>query len=333
MNACTESKNANAVLSISDLHVKFKGRGGDAKDLHVLRGIELELNQNEIVSLVGESGSGKSTLARTIMGLQKPTYGSVQFRGTDILGQQRTREMRGKIQFVPQDPKSSLNPRMRIWQCLVEPLLIRGGSSREDLHSQALKLATSVGIRTEQLQRFPHELSGGQRQRIALGRALSTRPELLILDEPTSALDISIQAAITNLLLNIQQEFRLSYLFISHDVSLVRHISDRVAVMYAGQIVETGGVSQVLDQASHPYTSLLVNSHPRFGERMLEQKFPVISTYAEQGEETKGCLFQQRCEYKITACEQEQSLKSVAGLSTKIVRCHRALAGDINQNV
>ena len=324
--AVTTADVADPILTVSDLHVSFyteRREKGKQVEIRALQGIDLQVNNTEILSIIGESGSGKSTLVRAIVGLQQPTQGQIQHKaGSDLSGE---------IQLVPQDTKSSLNPKMRIWQILIEPLMIRNRYSRQDLVQRATQLAQDVGIKPEQLQRYPHELSGGQRQRVALGRALATRPSLLILDEPTSALDVSIQAAIINLLMDLQQRYQLSYLFVSHDVSLVRHISDRVAVIYAGQVVEIGDVAAVLERPSHPYTQLLVNSFPTLNERLLSDDVITDGQSIDAIGVGEGCYFKNRCKFQTAACNQAQLLTPADNNREVLVRCHKASTAQANK--
>ena len=224
-------------------------------------GVDLTLFKGETLAIVGESGSGKTSIAKLVVGLERPTAGEIHYRGTPLEGR-RSAEVRRDIQMVFQDPQSSLNPRMRAWQLVTEPLTVGGGLSRARLRDKAAELLTLVGLEPDQMTRFPHEFSGGQRQRLAIGRALAVHPKILVLDEPTSALDVSVQAQILNLLIDLQREQGLTYLFISHDVAVVRHISDRVAVMFNGRIVERGPVDAVLENPQETYTKTLMEAVP-----------------------------------------------------------------------
>ena len=223
-------------------------------------GVSLTINEGETVSIVGESGCGKTSLANSLVGLVPLSGGRITYRGQDLA--KLDPATRREIQIVFQDPQSSLDPRWPVWRIITEPLTVAGHKSRADLRAAAGELCTLVGLDPKMIDRLPHEFSGGQRQRIAVARALSVRPRLLLLDEPTSALDVSVQAQILNLLLDLQATYGLTYLFISHNVSVVRHISDRVAVMYQGQIVETGPADQVLSHPTHAYTRTLMDAVP-----------------------------------------------------------------------
>ena len=223
--------------------------------------IDLDIRAGETLSIVGESGSGKTTVAKAIVGLTPTAGGNIAFAGRS-LGLHRTLEDRRAIQMVFQDPQSSLNPRQRVWQIVTEPLSVGERLNKPDLKHRARDLLERVGLEADQIDRHIHEFSGGQRQRIAIARALAIQPRLLVLDEPTSALDVSVQAQILNLLLDLQDDQDLTYLFISHDVSVVRHISDRVAVMHQGKIVEQGKATDVLNSPQMPYTKRLMESVP-----------------------------------------------------------------------
>lgn len=256
------------ILEVRDLHVRFPISGGGLlgtgkRVLHAVNGISFALEKGECLSIVGESGCGKSTTALSIMGLQEPSEGDIRFKGQAMTGPEApTRIERAKAaQMVFQDPYASLNPRQTVNKSLRQPLHLHGitGSEAEDRIAEMLR---HVGLTPEQGGRFPHEFSGGQRQRIGIARALILDPEIVVLDEPVSALDVSIQAQIINLLLDLQDQFDLSYLMISHDLSVVEHMSDRVLVMFFGQIVEQGGWQSIFENAHHPYTRRLIDAIP-----------------------------------------------------------------------
>jgi oligopeptide transport system ATP-binding protein len=226
--------------------------------------VSLTVGRGETVGLVGESGSGKSTLCRTVLQLLAPTSGSVRFEGEEIAGlsRRRMRPLRRQMQMIFQDPYASLNPRKRVGQIVGDPLKLQGVASGGKLRTQVHELLERVGLSPEHYNRFPHEFSGGQRQRIGIARAISLKPKLIVADEPVSALDVSIQAQIINLLDDLQDELGLTYLFVAHDIGVVRHISDRIAVMHNGKIVETGSADQVCEQPADPYTKELLVSVP-----------------------------------------------------------------------
>ena len=226
--------------------------------------VSFTVARGETLGLVGESGSGKSTLCRTVLQLLKPTSGSVSFEGREIAGlsRRRMRPLRRQMQMIFQDPYASLNPRKRVGQIVGDPLKLQGVASGAELRNQVQELLERVGLSAEHYDRFPHEFSGGQRQRIGIARALALKPKLIIADEPVSALDVSIQAQIINLLDDLQDEFGLTYLFVAHDIGVVRHVSDRIAVMHEGKIVEEGTADQVCEHPSDPYTKTLLAAVP-----------------------------------------------------------------------
>lgn len=257
------------LLEIDDLHVHFPISGGGLlgmgrKTLHAVNGLSLHLDKGECLSLVGESGCGKSTTALAVMGLQEPTSGAIRFRGQPFSGPEAPGRMdRARAaQIVFQDPYASLNPRQSVWASLAAPLRLHGITAKSEVSDRIASMLTSVGLSADQGTRFPHEFSGGQRQRIGIARALILGPEIVVLDEPVSALDVSIRAQIINLLLDLQEQFGLSYLMISHDLSVVEHMSDRVAVMFFGQIVEIGPWQAIFANPMHPYCRRLIATIP-----------------------------------------------------------------------
>jgi peptide/nickel transport system ATP-binding protein len=297
--------------------------GQPAMTVHALNGIDLEIFKGETLAIVGESGCGKSTLAQLVMALLQPTEGRVRFDRTDLraLTPERLRHIRPRLQMVFQDPQGSLDPRMPAWRLISEPLLVARRLGKPALRRSAAELAQLVGIRKEQLERYPHEFSGGQRQRLAIARALALEPELLILDEPTSALDVSIQAQILNLLLDLQARLNLTYLFISHNVAVVRHVADRVAVMYLGQIVEVGPAGLILDDPKHPYTRQLIGAVPSL-HRALAIPALAPSELRSNLSLPAGCYFRSRCSWSSEGCGDPQTLRGLP--DGRHVRCHRA---------
>ncbi len=232
--------------------------------MRAVDGVSFTLREGETLGLVGESGCGKSTLCRAILQLTTPTSGSVRFAGQELVGRSRRelRPMRRQMQMIFQDPFASLNPRKRVGQIIGDPLELHGLASGAELKRRVQDLLDRVGLQAEHYNRFPHEFSGGQRQRIGIARALALRPKLIVADEPVSALDVSVQAQIINLLEDVQDEFGLSYLFVAHDLGVVRHVSDRIAVMYLGKIVEDSGADELYDKPIHPYTNALLSAVP-----------------------------------------------------------------------
>jgi peptide/nickel transport system ATP-binding protein len=305
-----------SVLELNDVHLHFPygadWRGRPKGVVHALNGISLTIRRGETLGIVGESGCGKSSLAQILLGIRKPTSGSIE----------RDAVSEGGLQIVFQDPQSSLNPRMRVWELITEPVFARKKLGMSELRRRATELAEKVGLRPETLNRYPHEFSGGQRQRIAIARALSSEPDLIVLDEPTSALDISVQAQIINLLKDLQAERGLSYVFISHDMSVVKHMCDRIAVMYLGQVVEIGPTSDVLTKPSHPYTKLLVESVPSMlsdeglGAPLAETELPSNRRLPS------GCFFRNRCQAAGQGCDLQQSLAPISGSLEHSIRCH-----------
>ncbi|HXR60242.1 MAG TPA: ATP-binding cassette domain-containing protein [Solirubrobacterales bacterium] len=257
------------LLEVADLVKHFPVKRGILVDREVdqvraVDGVSFSVNAGETLGLVGESGSGKSTACRTVLQLIRPTSGSVKFEGREIagLGRREMRPLRRQMQMIFQDPYASLNPRKRIGQIVGDPLKRQGLASGSDLRRQVQELLERVGLSSEHFNRFPHEFSGGQRQRIGIARALATKPKLVICDEPVSALDVSIQAQIVNLLDDLQDELGLTYLFVAHDIGVVRHISDRIAVMHDGRIVEQGTADRVCEQPRDDYTKKLLAAVP-----------------------------------------------------------------------
>jgi ABC-type oligopeptide transport system ATPase subunit len=264
-----EAENSAAPILVVDSLVKdYPAPGGafarNRKPVRAVRGVSIEVARGETLALVGESGSGKSTVAKTIMGFEKPTEGTITFEGRD-LATVRGRELkalRRELQFVFQDPYASLPSRMTVGEIIAEPLVIHGVGTRESRLARVQELLDLVGLTPQHGSRYPHEFSGGQRQRVGIARALALEPSMLILDEPVSALDVSIQAQVINLLGDLQERLGLSYLFIAHDLAVVRHIAQRVAVMYLGEIVETGPTDQVFESPQHEYTQTLLKAVP-----------------------------------------------------------------------
>jgi ABC-type oligopeptide transport system ATPase subunit len=255
------------LLEVSHLVKEFGRKGGLLRKPSIVRAVNdvsFSIEEGETFGLVGESGSGKTTTGRCILRLIEPTSGEVRFKGDDVLAfsRSRMREARRDMQIVFQDPYSSLNPRMRVGKIVEEPLIIHRIGSKAERQARVAELFQLVGLDPEQLSRYPHQFSGGQRQRIGLARALALNPSLVIADEPVSALDVSVQAQVVNLLMDLQQRLKLTYLFIAHDLRLVQHICNRVAVMYLGKIVEMGPTARLFEAPAHPYTRALLSAIP-----------------------------------------------------------------------
>jgi oligopeptide transport system ATP-binding protein len=272
--------------------------------------VSFAVNRGETLGLVGESGCGKSTLARSILQLIEPTSGSVRFEGREIagLGRRQSRELRADMQMVFQDPYASLNPRKRIAQIVGDPMVMHGIVKRDEAKGVVQDLLETVGLNPEHYNRFPHEFSGGQRQRIGIARALSLNPKLIIADEPVSALDVSIQAQIINLLEDLQEEFGLTYIFVAHDLSVVRHVADRIAVMYLGKIVEIGPAEAVYNTPIHPYTHALLSAVPIPDPRANAARKQVIleGDVPSPANPPPACRFHTRCPRATEICSQEE---------------------------
>jgi oligopeptide/dipeptide ABC transporter ATP-binding protein len=307
---------AAPLLRVRDLRVHFATEGNVVR---AVDGVDFELRAGETLALVGESGCGKSSLARALVGLNPITSGSAELKGRTITGLTRAaaRPFRRELQLVFQDPYASLNPRFTIAQTLAEPLLLHGKANRGNVDGKVRELLGQVGLDPELRARYPHEFSGGQRQRISIARALAVEPSLLLCDEVTSALDVSIQAQILDLLRSVQQRLGLSYLFITHDLGVVRYIADRVAVMYVGQIVELRDTESLFESPAHPYTKALLGSIPRVSSGPQARE-PLRGEVPSPARPPSGCRFHPRCSLAFERCPREQpELYPVSGGSSR----------------
>jgi oligopeptide/dipeptide ABC transporter ATP-binding protein len=321
------------LLEVRDLVKRFPVRGGGIikrtiGHVEAVSGISFDLRPGETLGLVGESGCGKSTTGRAILQLHKPTSGSVKFEGVELtkLGNRRLRPLRREMQIVFQDPYASLNPRWQINDIVTEPFKIHGGGgSGKETQRRVDELLELVGLNPEHRNRYAHEFSGGQRQRIGIARALALNPKFVVLDEPVSALDVSVQAGVVNLLEELQDRLGLAYLFVAHDLSVVRHISDRVAVMYLGKIVEVGNREDIYAQPAHPYTQALLSAVPVPDPVIERQRQRIVLTgdVPSPVNPPSGCRFRTRCWKAQDICATEEPKLEVRG-SANQVACHFA---------
>ncbi|SMF72498.1 ABC transporter ATP-binding protein [Pseudobacteriovorax antillogorgiicola] len=323
---------SETLLEVKNLSMHFPIMGGVFRrpvgKVHAVNDVSFELHAGETFGVVGESGCGKSTLGRTIVRLYEPTQGSVNFRGDDIahLKGDGLMRLRREIQMIFQDPYASLNPRMTIRDILEEPFILHGmGGSAEERLAKVKELVKVVGLRVSDINKFPHEFSGGQRQRIGIARALTLNPSIIVCDEAVSALDVSIQSQVLNLLIELQKTLNLTYVFISHDLTVVKYISDRVAVMYLGRIVELASSDDIYDNAMHPYTKALLSSVPVPDPDRIQHSEILEGEVPSPTNPPSGCPFHTRCKYVTDRCINElPRLTKVAGNDDHQVACHFA---------
>ncbi len=296
------------LLFLDKLYKIFPVKAGLGKTAQAtaVDGVTLTVGRGEAVGLVGESGCGKSTLGRLALRLLEPTSGSVFFDGRNLsaLGTQELRALRKNMQIIFQDPFASLNPRMRIREIITEPLVIHGLAKNSELEERGAALLAKVGLSADALQRYPHEFSGGQRQRVGIARALASGPAFIVADEPVSALDVSVQAQIINLLEDLREELGISFLFIAHDLNIVRHFSDRVAVMYLGKIVETAPAEEIYRNPSHPYTEALLADIPVADPTVKKKHILLKGDIPSPTRIPPGCRFHTRCIYRFEPCDK-----------------------------
>jgi oligopeptide/dipeptide ABC transporter ATP-binding protein len=309
-----------ALLTVDDLKVHFPIKKGllsrTVGYVYAVDGVSLTLGKGETIGLVGESGCGKTTTGMAILRLIEPTAGKVTFQGMKVfqMSKSQLRGLRKEMQIIFQDPYSSLNPRMTVNQILSDPMEIHGVYQGRERKDRIAYLLEKVGLSPEQGRRYPHEFSGGQRQRIGIARALTLNPQLIIGDEPVSALDVSIQAQIMNLLIDLQEEFQLSYIIIAHDLAVVEYICDRIAVMYLGKIVETAFYRDLYISPQHPYTQALLTAVPVPDPRAAKEKTILKGDVPSPINPPSGCYFHPRCAHRMEGCDQgEPALKDIGG--------------------
>lgn len=321
-----ETSQSGALVEVEHMVKEFPVGGGMAKKsvVHAISDVSLTIHEGETLALVGESGCGKSTLGRLILRLLAPTSGAVRFEGKDLaeIPTEELRNMRRRFQIIFQDPYASLNPRMTVSQIIAEPLNThKACATKEETEARVKELMKRVGIRPEFYNRYPHQFSGGQRQRIGIARALALNPKLIVCDEPVSALDVSIQAQILNLLHDLQKEFDLTYLFISHDLSVVRYISDRVCVMFLGKLCEIGDTELIFKNPQHPYTQFLLEAVPKPNPHLRKEKKSLLTgEMPSPVNPPSSCRFHTRCPYATALCRKEEpEMREVEG---RMVACH-----------
>jgi len=298
-----------------------KLRNKSKDKVHAVNDVSFHLMQGETLGIVGESGCGKSTLGRMLVSLEEITSGTVDFDGHNLgkLGARKIRPLRKRFQMIFQDPYASLNPRRQIGKIIEEPLRIQG-VSREERRKRAMELLEKVGLDANSYSKYPHEFSGGQRQRVVIARALALNPELVVADEPVSALDVSIQAQILNLFHDLQEEFGLTYIFIAHDLGVVRHVSDRIAVMYLGKIVELADADSLYDSPAHPYSQALLSANPRMDADETSTRIILTGDIPNPINRPSGCSFHPRCPIAKDKCRSEEP--PLVQIGTRQVACH-----------
>ena len=331
------NKNGKPILEVRDLRQFFPVQEGFLRRtigyVKAVNGVSFTINEGETLGLVGESGCGKSTLGCTILRLYEPTGGEVILHDGDEklsvfeLSHSEMRHVRANMQMIFQDPFASLNERMTVLENVIEPLVCNGIGTSQEREAKAEHLLMQVGLQKEHLRRYPHSFSGGQRQRIGIARALSIEPKFIVADEPVFALDVSVQAQILNLMQELQAEFGLSYLFISHDMAVIRYVSDRIAVMYVGKLVEYAERDELLQHPAHPYTEALHSAVPRLTQRGRRDRIILEGTPPDPSDLPPGCVFQARCRHAEAKCrEEEPELREIS--DGHFVACH--LAEELN---
>ena len=317
----------SVVLTARDLTRHYEVSRGLFKGhalVRALNGVSFELEAGKTLAVVGESGCGKSTLARALTLIEEPSSGSLKIAGQEVTGASKAerKQLRRDVQMVFQSPYASLNPRQKIGDQLGEPLLINTNLSKEERREKVQAMMAQVGLRPEHYHRYPHMFSGGQRQRIALARAMMLQPKVLVADEPTSALDVSIQAQVLNLFMDLQQQFQTAYVFISHNLSVVRHVADTVLVMYLGRPAEMGPKDEIYNRPLHPYTQALLSATPTIHPDPLKPKIKIVGELPNPLNPPTGCAFHKRCPYATERCVNE--LPELRLIDNRQVACHHA---------
>ncbi|WP_095159572.1 peptide ABC transporter ATP-binding protein [Pseudomonas sp. Irchel 3E13] len=318
---------SEVVLTARDLTRHYEVSRGLFKGyatVRALNGVSFELEAGKTLAVVGESGCGKSTLARALTLIEEPSSGSLKIAGQEVTGagKRERKQLRRDVQMVFQSPYASLNPRQKIGDQLAEPLLINTALSRTERREKVQAMMLQVGLRPEHYQRYPHMFSGGQRQRIALARAMMLQPKVLVADEPTSALDVSIQAQVLNLFMDLQKEFNTAYVFISHNLAVVRHVADQVLVMYLGRPAEMGPKADIYEKPLHPYTQALLSATPTIHPDPLKPKIKIAGELPNPLNPPDGCAFHKRCPYATERCGRE--VPAFRQVGTRQVACHYA---------
>ncbi|MDH2436540.1 peptide ABC transporter ATP-binding protein [Pokkaliibacter plantistimulans] len=313
------------LLEARDLKRHYDVRQGPFKPhatVKALDGVSFRVERGKTLAVVGESGCGKSTLAKLLTLIEQPTAGQLMLDGKDVSGasKQELAQLRQKIQIIFQNPYGSLNPRQKIGAILEEPLVINTSLTKAERKEKALAIMRKVGLKEEHYQRYPHMFSGGQRQRIAIARGLMLNPSVVVADEPVSALDVSVQAQVLNLMMDLQDELGLSYIFISHDLSVVEHIADEVMVMYLGKVVEKGPTATIFDDPRHPYTRALLSSTPRLDPSKRIEKVKLLGELPSPLNPPAGCPFHGRCQFVQDRCKSE--VPPLQSLQGRLIACH-----------
>lgn len=303
---------------------KYFPTGNKSKPVKAVDDVSFQIFKGETLGVVGESGCGKSTTGRLVLNLLEPTEGSVTFKGTELTGLNRKqmRPIRRQMQIIFQDPYASLDPRKTVYQILAEPFRIHNPEmSREQIFAEVTKLVDCVGLRPEHIYRYPHEFSGGQRQRVGIARAIALNPEFVVCDEPVSALDVSIQAQVINLMQDIKKQYNLSYMFISHDLRIIKHFCDRVMVMYLGNVVEIGTKEAIYEKRRHPYTQALLSAIPNIKNTGSNQRIILSGDIPSPVNPPSGCPFHPRCSYCMEVCKTEKPCLKTLSDGTQVA-CH-----------